>query len=176
MAMKTAFGGEAEYQTFTRLGEEIGESRNELELLKQIEVLTGSDGILSQRAATILHHCSNVAPDIFLPHLDKLIPVLKNPIHDSGPRMVFRLFSLIEIPEKYSGTIIDLAFQYIENPKTLVATKVNAMYTIANQAKIYPELKIELEASIEYQYQTSLPAFKACVRKLSKQIGIQIGN
>lgn len=176
MAKQSAFGNDQDYQAFAELGQNIGQMRNKKQLAKQISILAGHSVVESQRAASVLHHASNLSPDLFLSYLNKLISVISNPIHDSGPRMVFRLFTLIEIPEKYSGTIVNLAFQYLENPKTPVAIKVNAMYTIANQAKIYPELKTELETCIENQYENALPSFKACVRKISEKIDLQIGS
>ncbi|NEN24828.1 hypothetical protein G3O08_15100 [Cryomorpha ignava] len=174
MAKETAFGRDSDYQTFALLGQEIGQTRNKKALANQIQFLTSDNIIDSQRAATVLHHASNLAPDLFLKHLDKLIAVIENPIHDSGPRMVMRVCMHIEIPEKHSGTIVNLAFQYLGNPKTPVAIKVNAMYVIANQANKYPELTTELKACIVNQYERELPAFKSCVRKLSKQLNFRI--
>lgn len=175
MPKETAFGKDSDYQTYALLGENIGQTRNTKQLATQIKLLESDNIVTSQRAATVLHHASNWAPDLFLMHLDKLIDVISNPVHDSGPRMAMRVCMHIEIPEKFSGTLIHLAFEYLENPKIPVAIKVNAMYVIANQAKIYPELIAELEACILNQYDRQLPAFKSCVRKLSKQLKFHIG-
>lgn len=174
MAKETAFGKDSDYQTYALLGEKIGQTGNAKELAEQIKFLLSENIVISQRAATVLHHASNWSPNLFFPHLDKLIDVIANPIHDSGPRMAIRVCMHIEIPEKQAGTLINLAFQYLENQKTPVAIKVNAMYVIANQAKKYPELKTELEACILNQYDRQLPSFKSCVRKLSRQLNLQI--
>lgn len=174
MPKETAFGKDSNYQTYALLGKEIGQTRNENQLAKKMKLLMSDNVVLSQRAATVLHHASNIAPELFLKHIDKLIKILTNPIHDSGPRMAMRVCIYIEIPEKNAGTLINVAFQYLQNPKTPVAIKVNAMYVIANQAKKYPELIPELEACIANQYERELPSFKSCVRKLSRQLKLQI--
>lgn len=174
MSKQTAFGKDSDYQFYALLGQEIGQTRNLKGLAQHIKLLMSNNVVNSQRAATVLHHASNWAPDLFLKHLDKLIDVIENPVHDSGPRMALRVCISIVIPEKNAGKLINLAFEYLQNPKTPVAIKVNAMYVIANESLKYPELTAELEACIANQYDQELPAFKSCVRKLSRQLNFQI--
>ncbi len=174
MAKQSAFGGESSYQAFAHEGQRIANERDLKQFKIQINLLSAKDPIESQRAASVLHHVSNISSNIFLDYLDVLIQVLKNPIHDSGPRLAMRVLKLIDIPEKHAGICVDLAFSYLNNIKTPVAIKVYSMVVIANQASIFPELLGELEASISSQYEWQSPAFKASVRKIHRKIGLKI--
>ncbi len=170
MGKESAFGGESEYKNFALLGQQIGQNRDKKALKAQINFLTGDNIIDYQRAASVLHHVSNIAPNMFVQHLDTLLEVIREHKHDSGPRVSFRIFMLVKIPEKFKGIIIDLAFQYLNDPKITVAIKVYAMNIIATQAKNYPELIQELKMSITSQLVHQSPAFKSCVKKLSKRL------
>ena len=170
MAKQSAFGGKSEYQAFAREGQRIGNERDKKQFKIQIKLLAGQDAIESQRAASVLHHVSNIALDMFLDYIDVMIHVLKNPIHDSGPRLAMRVLKLLDIPEEFAGISIDLAFNYLNNITVPVAIKVYSMVVISNQAVIYPELMGELEASIASQYEWQSPAFKASVRKINKKL------
>src|SRR5690554_4402099 len=140
MRKPSAFGKDTNYQTYVDLGRAIGSFRNNDELARQIKLFTGQNIVNSQRAASVLQHVSDVCPELFYKYVDELIYVLNHPIHDSGPRVALRILIKIDIPTERLGTIIDLAFNYLNNPTTPVAIKVNAMYVIANQIKDYPDL------------------------------------
>lgn len=168
MKNKTAFGKDILYAEFVTLGKEIAQKQNKKLLAHYIHLLQGSNKILSQQAATVLHHASDVNVSLFEPFLPKLIQVLENPIHDSGPRMIFRIFRKIEIPQGNLGNVIDLCFKYLNDPKTPVAIKVNAMYTIARYFDQYPDLKHEFKAATETNPSKDLPSFKSCLNQIAK--------
>lgn len=170
MRKPTAFGKDSNYQTYVVLGREIGGSKNTKELSRQIKLFKGSDVVESQRAASVLHHVCDTAPELFDKYVTEVVYVLNHPIHDSGPRVAFRILMQIKIPEKQLGTVIDLAFKFLNNVTTPVAIKVNAMYVIANHVGDYPDLIQELSTSIKDQYAHQPHSFNACVRKLSKQL------
>ena len=174
MAKQSAFGGELTYRAFAYEGQRIGIERDLKQFRIQINLFSGDNTIESQRAASVLHHVSNISLDMFHNYLDILIHVLKNPIHDSGPRLAMRVLKLIDIPEVYAGICVDLAFSYLNNIKTPVAIKVYSMVVIANQAAIFPELLGELEASISSQYEWQSPAFKSSVRNINKKLGLKL--
>ena len=168
MGKPTAFGKDSNYQAYVVLGKQIGYSRNKKELARQVKLFIGEDAVESQRAASVLHHVCDASPELFDKYVDELIYVLNHPLHDSGPRVAFRIFMSIKISEKHLGTVIDLAFKFLNDMKTPVAIKVNTMYVIANQAEAYPDLIQELSISIKNQHTHQPYTFGACVRKLSK--------
>ena len=170
MSKPSAFGKETNYQAFVELGKEIGIAKNKKALSQQVKHFVGEDIVASQRAASVLHHVCNTAPELFENYAKELLHVFNHPIHDSGPRVVFRILKRIKISEKHLGSVIDMAFKYLNDVKTPVAIKVNAMYVIANYTEDYPDLISELSTSIRNQYNHQPPAFSACVRKLSKQL------
>lgn len=165
---KSAFGKDENYADHVLAGANIAANRDEVLFAKYIKQLAGADKVLSQQAATVLHHVSNEDASFFVTFTPTLVEVLKNPVHDSGPRMIFRVFRKIEIPEKNLGTIIDLCFKYLNNPKTAVAIKVNAMYVIARFFDNYPDLKKEFNAATKNNASKDLPAFKSCLKLISK--------
>ena len=170
MRKPTAFGKDSIYQTYVVLGKEIGNTKNKKEVSRQIELFMGEYVVESQRAASVLHHVCDVDSKLFDKYVNELIYVLNNPVHDSGPRVAFRILTHIKIPERQLGTVIDLAFKFLNNVTTAVAIKVNAMYVIANHISDYPDLIHELSTSIKNQYSHQPYSFNACVRKLSKQL------
>ena len=174
MRTPTAFGKDSNYQTYVGLGKEIGSTQNKKELSRQVKLFKGDDVVESQRAASVLHHVCDTEPELFDKYVKELIHVLEHPIHDSGPRVAFRILMHIKIPERQLGTVIDLAFKYLNDVPTPVAIKVNAMYVIANHIADYPDLIQELSISIKNQYSHQPYSFSACVRKLSKELNYQL--
>lgn len=170
MKKPTAFGKDSNYHTYAILGQEIGNTKNKKELSLQIKLFMSDDVVESQRASSVLHHVCDTRPELLDKYVDEFVYVLNHPVHDAGPRVAFRILMQIKIPEKHLGTVIDLAFKFLNDATTPVAIKVNAMYVIANHVDDYPDLIQELSISIKNQYSHQPYSFSACVRKISKQL------
>jgi hypothetical protein len=176
MAKKeTAFGGSISYTELTEIGKKLGENPD-IELIReQLQLMAAQDTVQSQRAAAIIFHCADVNPKIFERFMPEMLAVLEKPIHDSGPRTIFRILeSELNIDEAYAGKLIDLAFKYLQDPKSAIAIKVFSMTFIANQLLTYPDLKHELESTLSAQMELGSAGFRNRASKLAEKFGLDI--
>ncbi len=171
---ETAFGRDSDYQSFVALGKSLGTSGDGHRIKKQFELLLGSRIPSSQRAATVLLHTFDTDPLLLLGFIPEAIAVLENPVHDSGPRTVFRSLEYITVPEEYLGQLIDLAFQYLNRPKTAIVIQVCSMGFISQYIPDYLELKGELEASIAAIYPRGSTGFRSRAKKIAERLTLKI--
>jgi hypothetical protein len=84
-------------------------------------------------------------------------------------RNILRAFDqLKKLPEIHHGVIMDACFRYIENPNEAIASQAFALGILARLAKIYPEIKPELDMIIESRLPNAAPAFKSRAKKILK--------
>ncbi|MCC6288428.1 MAG: hypothetical protein IT249_11130 [Chitinophagaceae bacterium] len=123
-----------------------------------------------QRAAWPLSYSVIAHPELIRKHLNKIIRNLKKPgIHNAVKRNTIRLLQSVEIPESLHGEIMDICFQYIADPKEMVAVKAFSLTVLANLANQYPEIIPELKLIIEDQLPHETAAFKSRAKKILKQ-------
>ncbi len=125
---------------------------------------------LSHRAAWVLEGCSANYPKLVQPHLGIIIEGLPAYNHPGTRRNILKILMRSSIPEEYEGFIADLCFEWVGSPIQPVATKVFCMEILANMLRKYPELKEELRAVIESQFELNSAAFKSKGRKVLKTI------
>ena len=117
---------------------------------------------------------SNVAeqyPELIAPHLRKIIHNLKTPdLHDAVKRNTIRLLQFVEIPKHLHGTIADLCFSFLQNPKEPIAVRVFSMTVLVNLSKKVPELKRELLIILEDQFPYEGPAYRSRARKILREL------
>ena len=129
------------------------------------------ESLVRQRAAWPLSYIVTLFPELIRPYFGKLVKYLKeNDHHPAIYRNAFRFLQTIEIPEKYEGPILDIAFKYIKDIKAPVAIQAFAMTTAANIAMKYPELKKELIAIIEENLPYAANGYKARAKKTIREI------
>ena len=175
MAKKdTAFGSDKSYRDYVEQGKLIGKGGDQIAILSHLKTMLGSDIPQAQRSSAIMQHCSDVNVTLFEPVVVELIKVLENPVHNSGPRAVFRILERLEIEEAHLGTVIDLAFKYLTNHQSAVAEKAFAMGTIAKQLKHFPELKNELALVCMDLYPNGSPGIKGRIRAINKRHDLQM--
>lgn len=122
-----------------------------------------------QRAAWPLSYCVTANPVFIKTHLKKIIQNLKKPgLHNAVRRNTMRLLRDIEIPEALHGEVMSICFQYIAEPKEMVAIKAFSLTVLGRLAKIYPEIIPELKLTIEDQLPHQTAAFKVRAKKLLK--------
>lgn len=90
-------------------------------------------------------------PTILLPYLPSMISNLDDPKHNAVVRNTLRTFQFIEIPEELQSEVYDRCLAYLSNPKYPIAFTAFAMTVCANIAMLYPELKDEVIAAIDYR-------------------------
>lgn len=136
-----------------------------------INVFLNSDYRINQRAAWSLgilgvEHYKRIEP-----YLGVLIENLKKKgLHDAVKRNTVRFLQEIEIPEPLMGTLADICFKYLANPKEAVAIKVFSMSVLLNLTKRFPDMKNELQLLIEEQIEEGTAGFKSRGVKVLKAL------
>ena len=103
------------------------------------------------RASWILHHVGDNNPEALLPLVEQMVRHLPHCITDAEERIILRYFSKHHIPEdeELRGLLLDFAFETFNNPKKAVAQRVYGMTVAYVMTKEYPEIALELAASIQ---------------------------
>ncbi len=109
-------------------------------------------------------------PGMILPYTGMLIRNLRKYTHPGTRRNLLKIFSRMEIPEKYHGILLDICFEWMAKEDRTVAEKVYAMQIVANHLKFYPELINEFIEIINDQIPKNSPGFEARARLIKKNL------
>ncbi len=131
-----------------------------------VELLLGANLKLAQRAAWPLGWIGDTEPQRFLPFMEPMLKALREPLHPAIPRTIWRTFTLLDLPEDWHGEVLELAYQYLQDPKYPVAPRVHAMQVAYDISLKYPELKPELAMVIEAHLPDSSAGFRSRGKKL----------
>lgn len=129
-----------------------------------------SDKKLAQRASWPLLYCAQNNPAFVKKHLRKMIRQLNTPVHNAIKRNFMHIFEFADIPEFLQGEIISLGFELLNNKDEAIAVKVFSMSMLARFCMKYPDLKKELNASIQHQLPYQSAGFRSRARKVLNQI------
>lgn len=136
-----------------------------------IDVFLNSHYRINQRAAWSLGIIGKEHPEKIKPYMGLLIENLrKEPIHDAVKRNTVRFLQDVKIPEIHRGTLADICFSFLADPKEPVAIKVFSMSALLNITKEHPELKNELKLLIEEQFEDGTAGFKSRGAKVLKAL------
>ena len=91
-------------------------------------------------------------------------------VHDALKRNVVRLLSCIDIPKPLLGTVVSLCFDYFNSVDAPIAVKVHSMTVLQRVAAQQPDLKRELQTSIELMIPYFGPALQARARIVIRQL------
>ncbi len=127
---------------------------------------------LPMRAAWVLEGITLKYPEMILPFEGMLIRNLRKYSHPGTRRNILKIFSRMEIKEKYHGILLDVCFDWMTNEEINVAEKVYSMQIIANHLPLYPELKNEFLEILEDQAPKNSPGFISRARLIKKQLKI----
>jgi hypothetical protein len=125
---------------------------------------------LPMRASWVVEGITEKYPGMILPYVGMLIRNLRKYSHPGTRRNLLKVFSRMEIPEKYHGILLDICFEWITKEDRTVAEKVFAMQIIANHLKYYPELTNEFIEIIDDQTHKNSPGFASRVRKIKTEM------
>ena len=135
--------------------------------LKQLmSAFFGKEKIVVQRASWSASKAYELKPEWFEAYIPQLIDCLDKPIHGSVRRNSLRILQTMEIPESYSGKLIDILFSLLMDPKTESAVKAFGMSVAYHITQQHPELKNELKIIIEDQLPFAAPSFKSRAKKI----------
>jgi hypothetical protein len=136
-----------------------------------VEVYLNGPYRITQRAAWPLSICVEREPSLIYPHLKKVLNFLQVPdIHDAVKRNTMRLLQFVEIPKRFHGQVIDLCFEYIQNPKVAVAIRVCSMTVLSRIIKGQPDLIKEFKIVLEDQLPYGSPAFTSRAGKIIREM------
>jgi hypothetical protein len=136
-----------------------------------VEVYLKGPYEITQRAAWPLSVCVEQEPSLIYPHLRKVLKFLQVPdIHDAVKRNTMRLLQFVEIPRRYHGEVIELCFEYIQNPKVAVAIRVCSMTVLSRIIEGQPDLIKEFKILLEDQLPYGSPAFISRAKKVMQEM------
>ncbi|MGC4235041.1 MAG: hypothetical protein QM594_18865 [Niabella sp.] len=147
----------------------VGSHQKRFDSLLKI-FLGEEDATTIQRASWPLSYCIASHPHLIDKHYTELLAQMDAPGKPAAVRRnILRAFDqLKELPEIHHGVIMDACFRYIENPNEAIASQAFALGILARLAKIYPEIKPELDIIIECRLPNAAPAFKSRAKKILK--------
>lgn len=126
---------------------------------------------VTQRAGWPLSYIAVEHPQLIKKHLKKLLLNLSNTdLHPAVIRNTVRLLQFIHIPSDLQGLCTDTCFRLLNDKKQPIAIRVFSMTVLGNCCMEYPELKQELQLSIEAQLPYSTSGFRSRARKVMNQI------
>ncbi len=112
--------------------------------IKLMDIVFGSDPLLSQRAVWPMSYIGISHPELVEPYFSKLMKKLSETgNHPAIKRNILRLFQEIEVPKKYWGSLIDLSFKMMRSESEPIAVRAFSITVAAEICKHYPELKKE---------------------------------
>lgn len=112
-----------------------------------------------------IDRASEQKPEILEPYVVRVatsLPILPN---SSIRRHFTRMLMRHPIPEENMGIVVDKCFEWLLSNEP-VAVKANSLQVLYNITLIEPDLKGELMAAIESQYEEGSKGFKNKARKI----------
>ncbi len=106
---------------------------------------------------------------IFETYIDEIIDKLEQFKSGGQKREFLKALLLFKIKEEKLGVLINLCFNWLQNPKVDAAIRVHAMQHIYNLSKKEPDLLVELNAILEDLYENENAGFQSRARKILAQ-------
>ncbi len=131
-----------------------------------MKLCLGKDVLLAQRASWTLGYCVELHPEMMKMHLKKMLKFIRGAQHPAIRRNFVKIMSLVHIPPSLESESISVCFDLLHTKSEFVAIRVYAMYYLESCCKKYPDLWIELIATIQYESDNEKPAFKAGAKKV----------
>lgn len=147
--------------------------KNPEEIPLMIKAMENPVTTIAWRAGWVLDHLERLNKKALLPYLNQLSEILLHTPHHGVQRHITRIFCNAPAAELEDGRLVDACFNWLLNPRTPVAVKVNAMEIIGNLCVRYPELGQELKTVIQEGYETGTAAFKSRARRILARLESQ---
>ena len=136
-----------------------------------IELFLRGEYRITQRSAWIVSHCADNYPELVLPWLPAMVKRMQDPaVHDAVRRNTLRFMAGFDVPQPILGNVVTLCFDYLNSRESPIAVKVHAMTVLANAAQKHPDLRHEIEDSIQAQMENAGPAIRARARMVLKKL------
>lgn len=147
----------------TRMVDWVGHDPGKFRLF--LELMTGPDRRLAQRAAWVVGDCSERHPQLAVPHLPALLDNLARPgLHDAVVRHTFRVLQFTQIPPRLEGRVFGLAMAALGGTAP-VAAKAYALTVLKRLSKLHPAALTEVRALLGEIMPQASPGIRARVRR-----------
>lgn len=147
----------------------IGENEGRFEEL--LEIFLHGDFREVQLSASSVGTYYDIHPGIVNKYLPQLVKRLDdNNTHIAVRRNILRILQNAKIPKKFHAKVLNKCFEYLQDPNETIAVRCFSMTTLANMAKLYPEICSEVTGSIEAMMKNSGPGLKARSRMILEQL------
>lgn len=126
-----------------------------------------------QRSAWIISLVADKHPELMSPHLPQMVARMETDgLPSAVKRNVLRILQDIPVPADLHGPVMNACFQYLEDPKEMIAIKAFAMTILSNLAVAYPDIKNEIRILLEdlLEHEPS-PGIRSRANKVMKAIG-----
>lgn len=134
------------------------------------------------RAAWVLEHVTEQHPERFLPYFPQFVQRLPEQQNYSCQRHFSKILMQFSNPKASAAyrealasitdreKIVEVIFDWLINPKTPVAVKVNCLEVLLNFSHIFPWIKDELQAQTEFYLKDGSPAMLARSKMILRQV------
>ena len=166
-AMLLDFKGNRNYIAFSKMA-----IQNKEHLKNMLELCLTVKYPFPQYSSWLLSHVGENHLNELLPYHHQIIDVFLNCTEFSTQRNLAN--TILKLPETNyrDGEMLEYLFQFLLNSETKVALKAYAMYLLIPLVKPYPELirelKLVLDARLEFESKAFSGAVKKVVRMLDK--------
>lgn len=115
------------------------------------------------QASWLMTHIIENKPNVLKEnHITQLVDILKNTTHEGLERNIWRSLNFVEIPPSIHESLINIAFEKLENHSTAIAIQVFSMSLLEklliNEAELQLALKEILELKLDRQPTPGLKA------------------
>lgn len=142
-----------------------------------IKLIYDENQTYSSKASWVFSEIYKNDGNIKISHCKILIEYLKDVKIDGIKRNILSAFETKQVEHDLLGNLVDLCFKFLIAPNETVAVKVYSMQIIANSCCDYPELKLELIAAIDQEYDRNTISFKARAKQIKKKLArLKISN
>ena len=152
------------YQT---IANEIGLNPD---FLKTTLPLLKEKGKIGMRYSWLIGGLLDIKPELLNKHVHYFYQHLNEADFPNYDRSIAKLFYLAECPDDLKGEVINLLFQWINDPGISVSTKNYAALALTKISDEFPELKNELILVLTEQQFRNKSSFEKLATKLLTQV------
>ena len=128
------------------------------------------------QASWLMTHLVENKPSILKEiHITQLAEILENTTHEGLERNIWRSLNFVEIPPETHESLINTAFEKLENHKTAIAIQVFSMSVLEKLLIKEVELQLALKAILELKLERQpTPGLKSRATKIINRINSKI--
>ncbi len=139
-----------------------------------IEFSFSPDKKLAFRASWSLTKVCDRFPELITPYISQIIEALNNLENESAERSFLRIISMSDLSRfssKHQGILADHCFTALKSGFSAIAIKAYSMEILYRLSLIYPDLALELAASIKIILEDSTAGITSRGRTILKKLG-----